>query len=299
MTFRFPAPPGGALTPEMLAAYHEHGFLVLKGFATPEECLQLRRRAVSLMSAAASESRTVFSTTGRDHNADRYFMESGDKVRFFWEKDGFAEDGSLRGDPELCLNKIGHALHDQDPVFEAFSYRPEVGAMARRLGHRRPGIIQSIYILKPPRIGGEVTCHQDSTYIYTEPDTCLGFWLAVEEATVQNGCMWFLPGEHRGPLKERNVRVGGYATELRVLDDSPWPLERAIPIEAPVGAAVLFHGRAPHFSRANRSERSRHAYTLHLVDLEAEYPAENWLQRGGVREMPGREVLGAIGVDQV
>ena len=65
----------------------------------------------------------------------------------------------------------------------------------------------------------------------------------------------------------------------KTLDDSPWPEDRRLPAEAPAGTLVIFNGRAPHLSGPNRSETSRHAYTLHVIDRACHYPAENWLQR--------------------
>ena len=52
---------------------------------------------------------------------DRYFLDSGDKVRFFFEKDSFDESGSLKMDKEKCLNKIGHSLHWHVPAFKKVS----------------------------------------------------------------------------------------------------------------------------------------------------------------------------------
>ena len=82
----------------------------------------------------------------------------------------------------------------------------QMAALVESLGHRDPVILQSMYIFKPPGIGGEVMCHQDSTYIYTEPESCIRFWFALEDATLENGCMQFIPGGHRLPLKKRNYR---------------------------------------------------------------------------------------------
>ena len=143
-----------------------------------------------------------------------------------------------------------------------------------------PGIIQSMYIFKPPRIGGEVVCHQDSTYIYTEPESCVGFWFALEDATVENGCMQFIPGGHKSPLKRRNYRRPDGRLVTETLDDTPWPVENLVPVEAEAGTLVVFDGRASHLSAANRSDKSRHAYTLHVIDRACRYPDSNWLQRG-------------------
>jgi phytanoyl-CoA hydroxylase len=51
-----------------------------------------------------------------------------------------------------------------------------------------------MYIFKQPFIGGEIDCHQDSTFLYTDPLSCIGFWFALEDATVDNGCLYAIPG---------------------------------------------------------------------------------------------------------
>ena len=221
----------------------------------------------------------MFSTTDQAQLQDSYFIESGDKIRFFLENDAFDASGKLRQSKEHSLNKMGHAMHDLDPEFDAFSRTPELAEVAMRIGLEDPVLLQSMYIFKPPRIGGEVVCHQDSTYIYTEPESCVGFWFALEDATLENGCMQFIPGAHRMPLRQRNYRRADGTLVTETLDDTPWPEERRVAAEAPAGTLVVFDGRAPHLSAANRSDRSRHAYTLHVIDRACHYPADNWLQR--------------------
>ena len=286
----YTAPPGGQLTDRMVADYHESGVLILEDFVAVDACDRLRTRALELVRGFDLQSTaSVFSTTGQQQLDDRYFIESGDKIRFFLESDALDSAGNPRGDIENCLNKMGHAMHDLDPEFDRFSHTTELAEVARRVGLTDPAIIQSMYIFKPPEIGGEVVCHQDSTYIYTEPESCTGFWFALEDATIDNGCMHFIPGAHRGALKHRNYRVGEYQLTTETLDDSPWPEDKKLAAEARAGTLVVFHGRAPHMSAPNRSDRSRHAYTLHAIDRECLYPAANWLQRGASLPLRGFE----------
>jgi phytanoyl-CoA hydroxylase len=95
---------------------------------------------------------------------------------------------------------------------------------------------------------------------------------------VENGCLWALPGHHKGPLKSRFLR-GDEGLTTEVLDDSPWPEAERVPIEARQGTLVVLHGFLPHLSGPNRSAKSRHAYTLHVIDGACRYPPDNWLQR--------------------
>ena len=66
---------------------------------------------------------------------------------------------------------------------------------------------------------------------------------------------------------------------MEVLDHSPFDLAAGRPLEVPKGTMIVLHGLLPHWSAPNRSPRSRHAYTLHVIDGRARYLADNWLQR--------------------
>ncbi len=273
------------LSIEQLLSYQRDGFLVVENFATQAECNALKQRAEELVAEFDPQGViSIFTTKEQTRASDDYFLESGDKVRFFFEEDAFAADGRLRQSKERSINKIGHALHDLEPVFDRFSRQPELAAIAAELGFSQPLLQQSMYIFKQPNIGGEVTCHQDATFLFTEPMTVTGFWFALEDATLENGCLWAIPGGHKTGLKKRFSRAEGGGTKFEVLDDSPWPDEKLVPLEVKTGTLVLLHGLLPHMSYANRSPKSRHAYAVHIVDGSANYPADNWLRR----ELPPR-----------
>ena len=91
--------------------------------------------------------------------------------------------------------------------------------------------------------------------------------------------MWVSEDGVDTPLRQRFcLRDGGVAMDH--LSDAPWPDEAcARPLEVKAGSLVLFHGLLPHYSPANRSEKARHAYTLHVCDAATRYAPDNWIQR--------------------
>ena len=262
------------------ADYQRDGFLVVPDFKGATEIAALRARAERIVAQFdASASRAIFTTREQEKKTDDYFLASDNTIRCFFEEEAFDADGRLKQDKALSINKIGHAMHDLDPVFRAFSSDPKLVAVARDLGLLEAQVWQSMYIFKQPGIGGEVRWHQDATYFDTTPISVTTFWFALEDATRDNGCLWAEPGGHLGPLRERFVRHGD-RVRIEKLDATPWPDDStALPLEVKAGSLVCFHGLLPHYSAPNRSPVSRHAYTLHATDAASVYSPHNWIQR--------------------
>ncbi|MBJ7311136.1 phytanoyl-CoA dioxygenase family protein [Rugamonas sp. CCM 8940] len=268
------------LTDQQKQDYQRDGYLVLPGFKNLDEIALLRQRAAQIVNEFdPTEAAGIFTTREQEKRTDDYFLGSDNSIRCFFEEEAFGPDGQLKQDKSLSINKIGHAMHDLDPVFRAFSADARLAAVARDLGLRDARVWQSMYIFKQPGIGGEVRWHQDATYFETTPVSVTTFWFALEDATLDNGCLWAEPGGHRGPMRERFVRHGDQVS-VEKLDSTPWPDDGgAVPLECKAGSLVCFHGLLPHYSAPNRSPVSRHAYTLHATDGATTYSPRNWIQR--------------------
>lgn len=196
------------------------------------------------------------------------------------------------------MNRIGHSLHTLSPPFRTATLSPTVAAIARSLRLTDPRVLQSMVICKQPEIGGAVRPHQDSTFLYTDPPSAVGFWYALEDATVSNGCLSFAAGSHkREPVRRRLVRSNkggaGEGTEFEENSGPRFPkgmeVEKMEEAEAAreweyemgevkAGTLVLIHGNLLHRSESNLSDKGRIIYTFHIIEGGEKYDEKNWLQ---------------------
>jgi hypothetical protein len=141
---------------------------------------------------------------------DQYFLDSSSKISAFFEPSALDPNDAkkLVVPKQQSINKIGHALCQLDPVFKEQTLGNEnLKQLARDLGmHKDPlgkssgsrvrrkanflaAVLQSMIICKQPRIGGKVPIHNDSTFLYTDPPSAVGFWIALEQCTPENGAL--------------------------------------------------------------------------------------------------------------
>ncbi len=270
------------LNKEMLNFWNDNGYLIIEDFKTHQECDELIQRSKELIEEQDfNNQQSVFDTVSQSHNDDNYFLESGDKIRFFFEEKANLDEENVKTNKQYIVNKIGHALHDLDDKFIAFSKNEQLDQIAKAVGFQDPLLLQSMYIFKQPKIGGEVVCHQDSTFLKTEPESTVGFWFALEDANRDNGCLQVASGGHKGPLRKLFKRENN-KMKMEELSNEPFP-ETDTFVEVKKGTLVLLHGRLPHYSCENKSSNSRHAYTIHAIDGKSKYLDYNWLQRPSLK----------------
>lgn len=221
--------------------FQTNGFVPIPGFCTVEECRQMKDCMIDLVEKEW-KLHEQFDSFGTDAKANTargdYFLNSAENVHFFAESCALEEEENkddrqpkhrLRPeyrdrDKVAALNKAGHALHClRDSIFHEYSFSEKLHDLVSDLGWKDPVLPQSMYIFKQPRIGGAVTSHQDSTFLYTEPrQTCLGLWLALDDATLQNGTLWVRPKSHnesvRRQFKRNPAHFGVDAIESRSND---------------------------------------------------------------------------------
>jgi phytanoyl-CoA hydroxylase len=134
-------------------------------------------------------------------------------------------------------------------------------------------MMQSMLFIKSAGKPGQAW-HQDEAHIPTRDRSLTAAWIALDDATVRNGCLWVIPGSHRrGVLYAEREQDDPRFDCTREAHGYPYREEDAIPVELPAGAALVFNGYLLHRSLPNTAPRgSRRALVNHYMSAESLLP---------------------------
>jgi phytanoyl-CoA hydroxylase len=207
---------------------------------------------------------------GKGNHSGASFKRAGSRSMIQFEP-GFDPAGKPETEVEAMVRKFMWFC-DEDPVFgEMVSPGGRLHAVVESILGAAPILFQEMALVKPALIGSEKPWHQDNAYFSVEPlDAILGVWLALDDATPENGCMHVIPGGHlHGGVKHHHGSDCEIAPELLEIG-------RAVAVPIPAGGALFFYGMLPHETPPNRSPHRRRALQFHfrgagtrIIDEEA------------------------------
>lgn len=198
----------------------------------------------------------------------------------------------------LCI----HQPHYLSPVMEKYVRHPKIcGVLSQITAAHLPWwdgsvkCMQSMLFVKPPGFQGQAW-HQDEIYIPTRDRSLIGAWIALDDATVENGCLFVIPGSHRqGYLypqrAHNNPEEFDFAQESYGFDESA-----QVPVEVKTGTVVFFNGYLLHRSFKNRSQIFRRVLVNHYMNAWSLLP---WSLKEGehVAMADRRAIIPVAGID--
>ncbi|MGO9875288.1 MAG: phytanoyl-CoA dioxygenase family protein [Acidimicrobiia bacterium] len=252
------------LDPSQLAAFDRDGCVILHEFADATVTSAIVEAAIALACREPVEPAT---------GVDRPFVLPEANLR----------DVEV-SDPEQGVSKV-FRVHREEP-FRSFATRPDlVVTVASLLGTNMLSCFLSQFIFKNPGAWGQ-PCHQDSFYFpFTPMRPVVGVWLACTDATLENGCLWVVPGSHREPVHEHvpDRRPDANVGYVEIVDHD---LSSAVPVEMAAGDVLLFDSYLMHSSTDNQSARRRAAMVYHYAASSAQdhtvetrgYTINDWME---------------------
>ena len=254
-----------ALTEAQVRSFVDDGYLVLPGLVSPEEVAALK---VDLIALARGVYPCPSLQSAPSHLSDQQVLEG-----------------------LLCI----HQPHAVSPVIRRYVNHPRIVAVLEQIvGAHLPHwdgavkCMQSMLFVKPPGKPGQAW-HQDEMYIPTRDRSLCGAWIAIDDATIENGCLWVLPGSHRPGYLFPTAKP----TDLEEFDGSDecqgFLDARAVPVEIPAGGVVFFNGYLLHRSLRNRSGIYRRALVNHYMNSWSLLPWE----AEDVAAAPGKSIARA------
>lgn len=240
-------PCPASLSAEQVEAFRRDGFLAFRDVLTPEETVGACEALTQLVRRVARE------TSDR---SGTFWMQPGS--RLFLQFESEVQEGADEDTIELQVRKLMYFADEHPHLGYLAGGHPNIIAVVEGLLGAKARLFQDLALVKPPFIGSEKPWHQDNAYFSIAPlDAVCGVWIALDDATVENGCMHVLPGCHREVRKhihDRDCEIPAAAL----------PLDRVQAIEIPAGGALFFAGMLPHQTPPNTSPHRRRALQFHF-----------------------------------
>jgi len=182
---------------------------------------------------------------------------SEDRRRWYLENNGHSS----------VLRKLDNPAF-QRPFFRSLACEAKLVAMVERLIGPGVSVFFSQVFCKPPEVGGPKPVHQDNFYFGPDdPDATLTVWIALDDATVENGCLFYADGSNRGPVYAHEAPADEpFNLQVSAEHLSEYSMTSA---EVPAGGISFHHGNTWHQSSANTSPRSRRAVVFHYLRNDA------------------------------
>ncbi len=223
------------LTDRQLQQFRGLGYVPLPGFFAAGEVKEVRAEITAIV--------------------DRY--PDGDEGMVQIEP--FVASGEVEPETrELGVRKL-MSMATRNPLFRRIGFHPGMVGIATGLLGPDVSLLQSMGLMKPPRFGGPKVWHQDNAYFRLEPADVIGFWIACDDADVDNGCMHVVPGSHKSgahPHAGERDRLG--------LVDLPDP-DTVVPVPLRSGDAMIFSAEILHHTPDNNTDRRRRALQYHYA----------------------------------
>ncbi len=204
------------------------------------------------------------------------------------------------GTAEEVYNKILciHHPHTVSPIFIKYMKHPNITAVLGECIGPSVKCMQSMYFVKPPGLPGQAW-HQDECYIPTRDRSLCGAWVALDDATIENGCLWVLPGSHKSgyiyPFRDHN-QPDKYDSAQQVFgfDESP-----QIPVEVKKGDVIFFNGYLLHKSEKNKTKNNyRRAIVYHYMNSYSFLPwGKACMESNSPAQADNRKVIQVLGED--
>lgn len=255
--------------------YAENGFYVYHGALSPAEVEQLRAECVRI---CAGELGSV-----RGTSAGRAQGESDDELLRRFLCIHFPHKAS-----DLMLRTLAHPT-----IVETLTacVSPNVKAM------------QSMLFIKASGKPGQAW-HQDEDYIPTRDRSLVGAWIALDDATIQNGCLWIIPGSHKPGILWDQEWHGDRRFDCSLESRNfPYQDEDAVPVEVKAGTIVFFNGYTLHRSLPNTAKSGyRRALVNHYMSAESFLPwfsprPDNARDQKGMAKLDHRDIVMIAGKD--